>query len=182
MAANTTAISIADTSTILIDATVDERNISYVKAGMSVDLDQWGTKFTGTVDSVSLNSKVENGVASYPMVISVDNADGSLMSGGNVTYSLIASQNDNCLTPPIQSVKNAQFADGSSGYVVFVKADKAPDNTAELAVPVDGVPDGYYPVPVEIGISDNYNVEIKSGVEEGTTVFTTTQMENSYGY
>lgn len=182
VAANTTVISIADTSTILIDATVDERNISYVQAGMMVDLDQWGTKFTGTVESVSLNSKVTNGVAAYPMVISVDNSDGSLMSGSNVTYSLVASQNDNCLTLPIQSVKNAQFADGSSGYVVFVKADKAPENTAELAVPVDGVPDGYYPVPVEIGISDNYNVEIKSGVEEGTTVFTTTQMENSYGY
>ena len=44
------------------------------------------------------------------------------------------------------------------------------------------MPDGYYPVPVEIGISDNYNVEIKSGVEEGDVVFTTTQMENSYGW
>ncbi len=182
VAANTSVISIADTTTILIDATVDERNIGYVKAGMPVDLDQWGTPFMGMVQSVSLNSKVENGVAAYPMVISVDNIDGSLMSGSNVTYSLVASQNDNCLTLPIQSVKNAQFADGSSGYVVFIKAPKAPENAAELSVPVDGVPDGYYPVPVEIGISDNYNVEIKSGVEEGTAVFTTTRMENSYGY
>ena len=182
VAANTTVISIADTTTIVVDATVDERNIGYVQAGMSVDLDQWGTPFFGTVDSVSLNSKVENGVAAYPMVISVDNAEGTLMSGSNVTYTLVASQNDNCLTLPIQSVKNAQFMDGTSGYVAFVKADKAPENTVELAVPVDGVPEGYYPVPVEIGISDNYNVEIKSGVEEGTTVFTTTQVENSYGW
>ena len=136
----------------------------------------------GTVESVSLNSKVENGVAAYPMTISVDNSDGSMMSGSNVTYSLVASENDNCLTLPIQSVKNAQFEDGSSGYVVFLKADREPENVAQLAVPVDGVPDGYYPVPVEIGISDNYNVEIKSGVEEGDVVFTTTQMENSYGW
>ena len=34
------------------------------------------------------------------------------------------------------------------------------------------IPAGFYPVPVEIGISDDYNVEIKSGVEEGTVVFT----------
>lgn len=182
VAANTTVISIADTTTILIDATVDERNISFVKAGMPVDLDQWGNPFMGMVESVSLNSKVENGVAAYPMVVSVDNLDGTLMSGSNVTYTLVASQNDNCLTLPIQSVKNAQFMDGSSGYVVFVKASKAPENAAELAVPVDGVPEGYFPVPVEIGISDNYNVEITSGVEEGTVVFTTTQMENSYGW
>lgn len=182
VAANTTVISIADTSTILIDATVDERNIGYVQAGMPVNLDQWGTPFSGVVESVSLNSKVENGVAAYPMIISVDNADGSLMSGSNITYTLVASQNDNCLTLPIQSVKNAQFMDGTSGYVAFVKADKAPENTVELAIPVDGVPEGYYPVPVEIGISDNYNVEIKSGLEEGTTVFTTTQSQNSYGW
>lgn len=180
--ANSTVISIADTTTILINATVDERNIGFVKAGMPVDIDQWGTPFMGLVDSVSLNSKVENGVAAYPMVVSVDNADGSLMSGSNVTYSLVASQNDNCLTLPIQSVKNAQFTDGNSGYVVFVKADSQPENTVELAVPVEGVPEGFYPVPVEIGISDNYKVEIKSGVEEGTTVFTTTKSENSYGW
>ena len=30
-------------------------------------------------------------------------------------------------------------------------------------------------MPVEIGISDNSNVEIKSGVEEGTEVFTQIQ-------
>lgn len=182
VAANTTVISIADTTTVLIDATVDERNISYVKAGMMVDLEQWGTPFMGIVESVSLNSKVENGVAAYPMVVSVDNTDGTVMTGSNVTYSLVASQNDNCLTLPIQSVKNAQFMDGESGYVVFVKADSPPEDMVELAVPVDGVPEGYYPVPVEIGISDNYNVEIKSGVEEGTVVFTTTRMENSYGW
>lgn len=182
VAANTTVISIADTTTVLIDATVDERNISYVKAGMMVDLEQWGTPFMGIVESVSLNSKVENGVAAYPMVVSVDNTDGTVMTGSNVTYSLVASQNDNCLTLPIQSVKNAQFMDGESGYVVFVKASKPPENMVELAVPVDGVPEGYYPVPVEIGISDNYNVEIKSGVEEGTVVFTTTQAQNSYGW
>ena len=29
------------------------------------------------------------------------------------------------------------------------------------------IPAGFYPVQVEIGIQDNYNVEIKSGVEEG---------------
>ena len=34
------------------------------------------------------------------------------------------------------------------------------------------IPEGFWPVPVEIGIQDNYNVEIKSGVEEGTEVFT----------
>ncbi|MBU5628089.1 efflux RND transporter periplasmic adaptor subunit [Oscillibacter sp. MSJ-2] len=180
VAANTTVISIADTTTVIIDATVDERNISYVQQGMMVDLDQWGTPYTGMVESVSLSSKVENGVASYPMVISVDNIDGSMMTGSNVTYSLIASENDNCLLLPIQAVKSVPMEDGTTGSVVFVKADSKPENAIELTVPVEEVPEGFYAVPVETGISDNYNVEIISGVEEGTEVFTTVQKENSW--
>ena len=174
--ANTAVITIADTATIVVDATVDERNVSYVKPGMMVDIDQWGSTYTGIVESVSLNSKAENGVASYPMVISVDNYDGTLMTGSYINYSLVASENDNCLVVPIQCVKTVPLEDGSTGNVVFVKGDR-PDNAIELTVPVDGVPEGFWPVPVEIGISDTYNVEIKSGVEEGTEVFT--QMQTS---
>lgn len=182
VAANTSVITIADTSTILIDATVDERNVSYVKAGMMVNIDQWGTSFNGVVESVSLNSQAENGVASYPMVISVDNSGGTMMTGSYVNYSLVASQNDNCLILPIQCVKSVPLDDGSTGSVVFVKADTKPDDAIELSVPVDGIPDGFWPVAVETGISDDYNVEIKSGVAEGTEVFTVVQTQNSWGY
>ena len=186
VAANTAVIQIADASTILIDATVDERNISYVHQGMMVDISDWmGGSYMGTVESVSLASKVENGVASYPMVISVDNSDGSITPNGSLQYSLIASENDNCLVLPIQCVKNAQIdEEGTIGTVVFVKADSRPDNAIDLSIPVEGVPEGFYAVPVETGISDTYNIEIKSGVEEGQEVFTTVQTEsgNAWGY
>ena len=172
--ANSAVITIADTSTIVVDATVDERNVSYVKPGMMVDIDQWGSTYMGVVESVSLNSKAENGVASYPMVISVDNYDGTLMTGSYINYSLVASENDNCLVVPIQCVKTVPLEDGTTGNVVFVKGDR-PDNAIDLTVPVDGVPEDFWAVPVEIGISDTYNVEIKSGVEEGTEVFTQLQ-------
>ena len=172
--ANTTVITIADTSTIVVDATVDERNVSYVKPGMSVEIDQWGTTFYGTVDTVSLNSKAENGVANYPMVISVDNPDGTLMTGSYVDYKLTASENDNCLVLPIQCIKSVPLEDGSAADVVFVKSGSRPENAIDITTTVEGVPSsGFWPVPVETGISDDYNVEIKSGVEEGMEVFTT---------
>ena len=177
--ANTTVLTIADTSTIVVDATVDERNVSYVKPGMMVTIDQWGTTFEGIVESVSLNSKAENGVASYPMVISVDNADGTLMTGSYINYSLVASENDNCLVVPIQCVKSVPMEDGSTGDVVFVQGDR-PDNAIDLSVPGEGVPEGFWAVPVETGVSDTYNVEIKSGVEEGAVVFTQVQTESSW--
>ena len=40
--ASATALTISDTNTVTISATVDERNVSYLKVGMGVDLNQWG--------------------------------------------------------------------------------------------------------------------------------------------
>ena len=168
---NTAAVTIADMATITVDATVDERNVSYVKPGMYVEVDQWGTIYSGVVESLSLNSQAENGVARYPMVISVDNFDGTLMTGSYITYSLIASQNDNCLVVPIQCVKSVTLPDGSAGDVVFVQGDR-PETAIDIDMEMVGVPEGFWAVPVETGISDEYYVEIKSGVEADTVVFT----------
>ena len=170
--ANTTLVTISDTSTVTISATVDERNISYIKTGMSVNLDQWGTSAFGTVETVSLSSTVNNGVASYPITISADNTDGNLQVNSYVNYEIQASQNDNCLLVPIQAVRTVGLEDGSSATVVYIKADSQPDNALELPYQDEEIPSGFYPVQVELGIQDTYNVEIKSGLNEGDTVYT----------
>ena len=170
--ANSTLVTISDTSTVIISATVDERNISYIKTGMSVNLDQWGTSAFGTVETVSLSSTVNNGVASYPITISADNTEGTLQVNSYVNYEIQASQNDNCLLVPIQAVRTVGLEDGSSATVVYVKADSQPDNALELPYQDEEIPSGFYPVQVELGIQDTYNVEIKSGLNEGDTVYT----------
>lgn len=170
--ANTALVTISDTTAITINANVDERNISYIKPGMMVELDQWGTPGMGVVESVSLSSTINNGVATYPIVISADNFDESIQVNSYINFRLTASQNDNCLVLPIQSVRTVGLEDGSSATVVYVKSDQRPENAIEVPFIEEEIPEGFYPVPVEIGIQDNYNVEIKSGVEEGTEVFT----------
>lgn len=172
VAANTAVVTISDTSTITVNANVDERYISYIKPGMMVELDQWGTFGMGTVESVSLSSTINNGVATYPVVISADNYDETLQVNSNINFKITASQNDNCLVLPIQSVRTVGLEDGSMATVVYVKADSMPENAIEVPYADEEIPEGFWPVPVEIGIQDNYNVEIKSGVEEGTEVFT----------
>ena len=178
--ANTTMVTISDTKTITVNATVDERNISYIKTGMMVDLDQWGTYAMGMVESVSLSSTVNNGVATYPVVISADNYEESIQVNSYINYSLVASQNDNCLVLPIQSVRTVGLEDGSMATVVYVKGER-PENAIEVPFVDEEIPEGFWPVPVEIGIQDNYNVEIKSGVEEGTEVFTQILSMNVWG-
>lgn len=178
--ANTTIVTISDTSMITVSANVDERNISYIKPGMMVDLNQWGTSGFGTVETVSMSSTVNNGVATYPITISADNSAGEIQVNSYINYSLTASENDNCLVVPIQCVRTVSLEDGSDATVVFISGDR-PDNAVELAY-VDGdIPEGYWPVPVEIGIQDNFNVEIKSGLEEGTQVFVQIQRDYYWG-
>ena len=181
IAANTTVVTISDTSSLIVNATVDERNVSAVQAGMMVDLDQWGTYTMGMVESVSLSSTINNGVATYPMVISVDNMDETLQVNSYINYSLTASENDNCLVLPLQCVRTVSNEEGETLTVVYVAGDR-PENAEEGIMANETIPDGYWPVAVEIGISDNYNVEIKSGVEEGTEVFTQIQTANPWGY
>lgn len=170
--ASATALTISDTNTVTISATVDERNVSYLKVGMGIDLIQWGNPSFGTISSVSLSSSVNNGVATYPFTIEADNADGTLQINSNINYNLTASQSDNCLVLPIQAVRTVGLEDGTSATVVYLKADSMPDNAIELPYSDETIPEGFYPVQVEIGIQDNNNVEIKSGVEQGAEVFT----------
>lgn len=170
--ANTAVVTISDTTTITVTANVDERNISYIKPGMMVELDQWGAFTMGTVESVSLSSTINNGVATYPIVITADNFDESIQVNSYINYRLTASQNDNCLVLPIQSVRTVSTESGEMETVVYVRSDSRPDNAIDVPFVNEEIPDGFWPVPVEIGIQDNYNVEIKSGVEEGTEVFT----------
>ena len=176
-----TALTISDTSTVTVSATVDERNVSYLKVGMGVNLSQWNGQSFGTITSVSLSSSVNNGVATYPFTIEADNTDGTLQVNSYINYSLTASESENCLVLPIQAVRTVGLEDGTSATVVYIKADSEPDNMVQIPYMDEEIPAGYYPVPVEIGIQDRYNVEIKSGVEEGTEVFTQIMTDSVWG-
>ena len=113
--------------------------------------------------------------------IEADNTEGTLQVNSYVDYNLTASQSDNCLVLPIQAVRTVGLEDGTSATVVYLKADSMPDNAIELPYSDETIPEGFYPVQVEIGIQDNNNVEIKSGVEEGTVVFTQIMSDNVWG-
>lgn len=169
--AGTVAVNIADTSTMTVQLNIDELNISYVKPGMFCNIIQWGRNgeqnYMGVIEYVSLQADNTSGVAVFPATVNVDNPDGSLMTGMYVDYNMVAAQSDNCLIAPVQAVKYTE-----AGTVVFVKADTAPPNTIDVSQYALEIPEGAYAVPVEIGLSDDYGVEVISGVEEGAEVFT----------
>ena len=188
-----TVITISNTTNMVVDITVDDRNIAFVQPGLMVELSDWnGNIFMGTVTAINMGAaESSNGMTSYPVTLTVDNQDGSLLAGMYLDYSFVASQSDDCMMVPMQSVKNIPSEDGmSTDYVVFIRADERPENAVDLEIPEPepGQPpqypspeDGFYPVKVETGLSDNYNVEIKSGLNGDEEVFVNYLVEQAYG-
>ncbi len=184
VASGTTAITISDTSVMTVEIQVDERNIGYVKPGMTIDLDQWGNIYMGVVESVSLEGSAQNGMSTFPVIVKVDNFSGQLMSGMYVTYSFVASQSDDCLMIPIQCVRYINDENGNPVTVVFLQAQEKPENAVTLGPEAQAdLPEGYYAVPVTTGLSDTYNIEITEGLNEGDVVFTNyeTEQGDSWG-
>ena len=146
-------ILLADTSVMRIDIQVDERNVSRVKTGMTCTITQTGlggeeNTFEGTVESVSLTGKSENGVSFFPAVVKVDNGDGAMLNGMSIEYELVLAQSEDCLVVPAQAVQYTE-----QGSCLFVKADRRPDNAVDLGDGVE-IPRGFYAVPVETGLSN----------------------------
>ena len=193
MKSGDTVITISNTTNMVVDITVDDRNIAFVQPGLTVELSDWtGNTFIGTVTAINMGAaESSNGMTSYPVTLTVDNQDGSLLAGMYLDYSFVASQSDDCMMVPMQSVKNIPSEDGTStDYVVFIRADERPENAVDLEIPEPepGQPpqypspeDGFYPVKVETGLSDNYNVEIKSGLNGDEEVFVNYLVEQAYG-
>lgn len=183
VSAGTSAVSIMDNAQVIIEAAIDERNVSYIQSGMMAEIDQWGTIVTGTVESVSLNGKFENGMTTFPAKILVDNTDGMLNVNGGIIYRIQASQSEDCLILPSQCVKSvADPETGEAVSVVFVKSEQEPEGSIVVDGASLGIPaTGYFAVPVQVGIADKFNVEIISGVEEGTEVFSQVVKQNGPG-
>ena len=188
-----TVITISNTSVMVVEITVDDRNISFVQPGMSVNLTDWNNNtYTGTVTSINMaKATSQNGMTNYPVTLTVDNYSGSLISGMWLDYSFVASQSDDCMMVPMQSVKYVSDANGDTYSVVFIQADSKPDNTVELDIPepqpgeMPSYPteaDGFYPVKVETGLSDTYNLEITSGLNGDETVFVQFYNNNQTNY
>lgn len=188
-----TVITISNTSVMVVEITVDDRNISFVQPGMSVNLTDWNNNtYTGTVTSINMaKATSQNGMTNYPVTLTVDNYSGSLISGMWLDYSFVASQSDDCMMVPMQSVKYVSDANGDTYSVVFIQADSKPDNTVELDIPepqpgeMPSYPteaDGFYPVKVETGLSDTYKIEITSGLNGDETVFVQYYNANQMNY
>lgn len=181
---------IADMSAMTFTLNVDELDISQVKVGQTVAITAdalEGQAFTGTVTKVSKVGTSSNGVTSYPVEVTITEY-GSLLPGMNVNATIVVESHTNVLIIPSSALVRGNWVcvkdDGSAGTASNDSANTGTDtnatgNTATdtTQTPKQGgfgapndAPEGFTYVQVVTGLSDDDNVEITSGLEEGDVV------------
>ncbi len=125
---------------------------------------------TGSVAEIDSLGTVAQGVVSYTVKIGFDSDDVRIKPGMTVNAAIIIDAHQDVLTVPSSAVKSQ----GANKYVlVFNPALPERDISAGGA---QGVTSTQTPqqIPVEVGLSDDTNVEILSGLTEGEQIITRT--------
>lgn len=154
----TTLATIYDLSSLTFKMSIDELDIQSVKVGQKVTVtaDAFeGQTFSGTVTNVSLESTYSNGVSTYPVTVTMDEA-GDLLPGMNVDGVITLEEANDVLTIPVDALMR--------GNQVYIKDDSVKEQSGP-------VPAGFKAVEVETGLTNDSYVEIKSGLSEGDTVY-----------
>ncbi len=89
-----------DLSKMKIELAVDESDIGQVKSGQNVTFSADAfpdRQFRGVVDQVRLSATTTNNVVTYPVVVTVDNSDGTLLPGLTVNAEIEVSKRANIL-------------------------------------------------------------------------------------
>lgn len=162
-----TAVSVYNLDNMELTANIDELDIGSIQMGMEVSIVKSGTDgatFTGYVSEISYEATNSNGVAYFPITITIP-AGGELSAGVNVSYYISIGDAEEGVLAPLEALKSYE-----GGACLYVKAAQRPGNALDLEEGT--VPDGFYAVPVEVGSTNSQYARILSGVEKDTEVFT----------
>lgn len=153
-------MTIADMSKMQINTLVDETDIGKVKVGQKVSftVDAYTDKvFTGKVTSVSRNATTSSNVVYYPVYVLVDSPEDLLYPTMTARVVINVAEQDNTVLVPLAAVKEE-----SGHQYVDVMANGKTQHT-----------------PVTVGIRDDENVEIVSGLTEGDQISIPLNKESS---
>lgn len=162
---------------------------------------------SGTVNLVSLQGTIVQNVTTYSVTATVDQASDLLRAGMNTNINIIVAETKNVLTVPSEAVKtrgnrtfvtvpdtsstgaaaksgtqpknagNAGTGNASTGTAGTGNAGTGNAKTGNAATGTAAA--NVQMIPVEIGLDDGTNVEIKSGLTEGQEVITGTRSSST---
>lgn len=156
-------VQVADFTHMRVTIRVDEYDIADVAVGQKCTVTVTATEktFESEIDTIDYVSASGGNVAYYSAVCYVD-VDEGIYPGMQVTVSIPQEEAENVVVLKMDALS----FDATNSAFVYMYND-------------EGVLEE---VPVEVGVSNGNYVEIKSGIQEGDTVYVeSTQMDNASG-
>lgn len=144
-------LTIVNNDNVEFDIEVDELDINDVTVGAEVKVtidaleETASSPLTGYVTNVSIEGNSMNSVTSYPVTISLEGND-KIKMGMNCSAEIIIQSKENVLTVPVEAVNSRK----GEYYVSLTDGSEK---------------------KVEVGLYDDTNIEIVSGLTEGDEVY-----------
>ncbi|WP_425806505.1 HlyD family efflux transporter periplasmic adaptor subunit [Desulfitobacterium sp. Sab5] len=159
----------ADPDVLQIDTTVGQADVNSLKVGQKAEITldtQADTKISGTVTAVAVQGTTSSNVTTFGVTVTVDEKGTILKAGMNANVNIILDQVKDVLTIPSEALKtqngkNFVLVPNASGEAASSKSSNKAKNSQTS---------NSHLVPVEIGLNDGTNVEIKSGLTEGQEI------------
>jgi len=150
----------------IVSISLNEVDVSNIKLGQKATMTFDAVSdltMTGKVVSIDTIGTVSQGVVSYNVQIAFDTQDDRIKPGMSVSAMVITSINQDVLAVPNSAIKSQ----GANNYVqVLANVDPAAADSAQ-GVLATSVPENR---PVTIGVADDNNTEITSGLAAGEYV------------
>ncbi|MBI5029257.1 MAG: efflux RND transporter periplasmic adaptor subunit [Chloroflexi bacterium] len=145
------AVTMVDVTKLQVKAMVSEVDMVKLElddtAMISVDALP-GAMYHGTLTTISPVGMVTSGVVDYPVMVTVANPDDKIKPGMTANLTVSVERRDNVLLVPLRAIRSQ-----ANGKLVMVESQGQT-----------------IPVPVVIGLSNDTQVEVKSGLREGDVV------------
>jgi HlyD family secretion protein len=197
-----TFIQISDLSTLQVQANVNEADTAHLNTGEPAEftVSAYGNRiFTGTVSAVSAQGQTVSNVVTYPVVVDVNMnslREANLLPGMTANLTIVVVLRPNALLIPVNAVNFARTATSKvNGIAPLITSGQASSATAQAlqmlrslenanpAILQDSPtaayllerPNGqtaFIPVPVVLGLTDDIQYEVLSGVSAGDIIVT----------
>jgi len=184
-----------DLTQMRVEAKVDEADIGQLVNGQRVEftVDAFPIKkFMGEVTEIRLQPVTTNNVVTYTVVIGAPNPDNILKPGMTANATFFVTERKDIL---LVSAKATRFTPDPEALAAYMPpmgpdgaqaAERPAPPMGEGAMPADNAGNdsihtvwikesngGLHPQKVSVGVTDEFNYEVVSGLEEGDEVVTT---------
>ena len=159
-----TIVTVADLSVMTVEAQVSEADIGKLKPGMPVYftlLGQANKRYSATLRQIKPTPETTNNVVLYYALFDIPNPNGELMINMSTQVYFVLGEAEDVLLVPVSALNYKRDKPGKP--TISVKVVDASGNLVEK--------------PVEVGVRNRVQAEIKSGLAEGDRVVVTSSSQ-----